>query len=39
MHTRGAEKLYPTEISIRGVEGEYYQSNEVNFDKVCEVIE
>lgn len=35
----GAEKLYPTEILIRGVEGEYYPVKRVNFDKVYEVIE
>ena len=35
----GVEKLYPTEILIRGVEGEYYPVKRVNFDKVYEVIE
>ena len=34
----GNEKLYPTEILIRGVEGEYYPVKRVNFDKVYEVI-
>ena len=34
----GVEKLYPTEILIRGVEGEYYPVKRVNFDKVYEVI-
>lgn len=35
----GVEKLYPTEILIRGVDGEYYPVKRVNFDKVYEVIE
>ena len=35
----GVEKLYPTEILIRGVEGEYYPVKRINFDKVYEVIE
>ena len=34
----GVEKLYPTEILIRGVEGEYYPVKRVNFDKVYEII-
>lgn len=34
----GVEKLYPTEILIRGVEGEYYPVKRENFDKVYEVI-
>lgn len=34
----GVEKLYPTEVLIRGVEGEYYPVKRVNFDKVYEVI-
>lgn len=34
----GIEKLYPTEILIRGVEGEYYPVKRENFDKVYEVI-
>lgn len=34
----GNEKLYPTEILIRGVEGEYYPVKRTNFDKVYEVI-
>lgn len=34
----GVEKLYPTEVLIRGVEGEYYPVKRVNFDKVSEVI-
>jgi hypothetical protein len=34
----GVEKLYPTEILIRGVEGEYYPVKRINFDKVYEVI-
>ena len=34
----GAEKLYPTEILIRGVEGEYYPVKRTNFNKVYEVI-
>lgn len=35
----GVEKLYPTEILIRGVEGEYYPVKLVNFNKVYEVIQ
>ena len=35
----GTEKLYPTEILIKGVEGEYYPVKRINFDKVYEVIE
>ena len=35
----GVEKLYPTEILIRGVEGEYYPVKRINFDKVYEVIQ
>ena len=34
----GVEKLYPSEILIRGVEGEYYPVKRTNFDKVYEVI-
>lgn len=34
----GDEKLYPTEVLIRGVEGEYYPVTRVNFDKVYDVI-
>lgn len=34
----GPEKLYPTEVLIRGVEGEYYPVKRENFDKVYEVI-
>lgn len=34
----GDEKLYPTEVLIRGVEGEYYSVKRVNFDKVYDVI-
>lgn len=34
----GVEKLYPTEILIRGVEGEYYPVKRTNFNKVYEVI-
>lgn len=34
----GVEKLYPTEILIRGVENEYYPVKRTNFDKVYEVI-
>lgn len=34
----GVEKLYPTEILIRGVGGEYYPVKRENFDKVYEVI-
>ena len=34
----GTEKLYPTEILIRGVEGEYYPVKRTNFNKVYEVI-
>ena len=34
----GVEKLFPTEILIRGVEGEYYPVKRVNFDKVYEVV-
>jgi hypothetical protein len=35
----GTEKLYTTEILIKGVEGEYYPVKRINFDKVYEVIE
>lgn len=34
----GDERLYPTEVLIRGVEGEYYPVKRVNFDKVYDVI-
>ena len=34
----GDEKLYPTEVLIRGVEGEYYPVKRVNFDKVYDLI-
>ena len=34
----GDEKLYPTDVLIRGVEGEYYPVKRVNFDKVYDVI-
>lgn len=34
----GVEKLYPTEVLIRGVEGEYYPVKRTNFDKVYKVI-
>lgn len=34
----GPEKLYPTEVLIQGVEGEYYPVKRENFDKVYEVI-
>jgi hypothetical protein len=34
----GDEKLYPTEVLIRGVGGEYYPVKRVNFDKVYDVI-
>lgn len=34
----GTEKLYPTEILIKGIEGEYYPVKRINFDKVYEVI-
>lgn len=34
----GDEKLYPTEVLIRGVEGEYYPVKRVSFDKVYDVI-
>lgn len=34
----GPEKLYSTEILIRGVEGEYYPVKRANFEKVYEVI-
>lgn len=34
----GDEKLYPTEVLIRGVEGEYYPVKRVNFDKVYDAI-
>lgn len=34
----GIEKLYPTEILIQGVEGEYYPVKRENFDKIYEVI-
>lgn len=34
----GVEKLYPTEILIRGVENEYYPVKRTNFDKVYEEI-
>lgn len=36
--SEGDEKLYPTEVLIRGVEGEYYPVKRVNFDKVYDVI-
>lgn len=35
----GVEKLYPTEVLIKGIEGEYYPVKRTNFDKVYEVIE
>lgn len=35
----GVEKLYTTEVLIRGIEGEYYPVKRVNFDKVYEVLE
>lgn len=35
----GIEKLYPTEVLIRGIEGEYYPVKRENFDKVYEIIE
>ena len=34
----GTEKLYPTEILIRGVKEEYYPVKRTNFNKVYEVI-
>lgn len=34
----GPEKLYPTEVLIQGVEGEYYPVKRENFNKVYEVI-
>lgn len=34
----GNEKLYPTEVLIRGVKGEYYPVKRINFDKVYDVI-
>ena len=34
----GVEKLYPSEILIHGVEGEYYPVKRTNFDKVYDVI-
>lgn len=34
----GPEKLFPAEILIRGVEGEYYPVKRENFDKVYEVL-
>lgn len=34
----GVEKLYPTEVLIRGVKGEYYPVKRINFEKVYEVI-
>jgi len=34
----GDEKSYPTDVLIRGVEGEYYPVKRVNFDKVYDVI-
>jgi hypothetical protein len=34
----GVEKLFPTEILIRGVKGEYYPVKRTNFDMVYEVI-
>ena len=35
----GVEKLYPTEILIRGIKGEYYPVTLENFNKVYEVVE
>jgi hypothetical protein len=35
----GIEKLYPTEVLIRGIEGEYYPVKREIFDKVYEIIE
>ena len=35
----GIEKLYPTEVLIRGIEGEYYPVKHEIFDKVYEIIE
>lgn len=34
----GVEKLFTTEVLIRGVEGEYYPVKRVNFDKVYEIV-
>lgn len=34
----GDEKLYPTDVLIRGIEGEYYPVERINFDKVYDVI-
>ena len=35
----GIEALYPTEILIKGVEGEFYPVSKINFNKVYEIIE
>lgn len=35
----GVEKLYPTEILIRGIKGEYYPVTLENFNTVYEVVE
>ena len=35
----GVKKLYPTEILIRGIKGEYYPVTLENFNKVYEVVE
>lgn len=34
----GEEKLYPSDILIKGIQGEYYPVKRENFDKVYEVI-
>lgn len=35
----GVEALYPSEILIKGVEGEFYPVKRENFDKVYELLE
>ena len=34
----GVEALYPTEVLIKGVEGEFYPVSRKNFDKVYDII-
>ena len=34
----GEERLYPSDILIKGIQGEYYPVKRENFDKVYEVI-
>lgn len=35
----GKEKLYPSEILIKGIKGEFYPVSRENFDKVYDIIE